>query len=310
MKYLIKNPSITTMKKYESFYKLLRETDVNKVLEAVEKMYYADKPEESYPYAYKGAYDQLLHMKPDEIADDKGGNGIHVYQCKLEERRFAVTNCEGMKWRNAISFPVVVDDTIELTPEETVAAILWALTFYGFSEEETYANFEDMDREMDELELIPYDPDDDNDEEEEEIFPTLSPEEEEKRRLEERAKKVENTMMKLLAQSEGLSVKELSYLLDTSFICEIYPHTYAFDVTKRMDYMLDLLENYCKIQDDFNRVALCITSSPLHPMTEKEETKLVRKLKEMVKGGKVLMAKRQHMAIATELQSIILFSKD
>ena len=40
------------MKKYESFYKLLREVDVKEVVEAINRMYYADK-EEIFPYAYK-----------------------------------------------------------------------------------------------------------------------------------------------------------------------------------------------------------------------------------------------------------------
>ena len=35
------------MKKYESFYKLLREVDVKEVVEAVGQMYYEDKPEEN-----------------------------------------------------------------------------------------------------------------------------------------------------------------------------------------------------------------------------------------------------------------------
>ena len=298
------------MKKYESFYQLLRETNVNEVLEAIDQMYYADKPEESFPYAYKGAYDQLLHMQPDEKVDDEDGYALHVYQCKREQRKFAVTNCEGMKWKDAISLPVEVDDTIELTQAETVGAILWALTFYGFSEKEIHANFEEMDREMEKGNLIHYNPDEDDDEEEEEENTPLTPEEEEKIRLEERAEKVENAMMKLLAQSEGLNVKDLLYLLDTSLICEIYPHTYAYDTTKRMDYMLDLLDNYCKVEEDFNRVVICVTSSPLYPMTDEEETRLLSKLKAMVKGGKVLMAKRQHMGIDKELQGIILFSKD
>ena len=299
------------MKKYESFHKLLRETNVNEVLEAIDKMYYADKPEENFPYAYKGAYDQLAHMQPEgTIANENDDYAVHVYQCKLEKRRFALTNCEGMKWETAISLPVVVDDTIELTPVEAVAAIIWALTFYGFSEKEIHANFERMSREMEEGELIPYNPDEEEEDEEEEEFVPLTPEEEEKNRLEERAEKVENAMMKLLSQSEGLTVKDLLYLLDTSLIYEICPHTYAYNTAKRMDYMLDLLENHCKVKEDFNRVVLCVTSSPLYPMTDEEETKLVGKLKVMVNGGEVLLAKRQHMNIEEELQAIILFSKD
>lgn len=43
--------------------------------------------------------------------------------------------------------------------------------------------------------------------------------------------------------------EDLLYLLDTSLICEIYPHAYAYDTTKRMDYMLD---NYCEVKDIAN----------------------------------------------------------
>ena len=154
---------------------------------------------------------------------------------------------------------------------------------------------------MDELE--------DDDDEEEEMLP-LSPEEEEQRRLEERAQKVEYAMMELLSQSEGLTVKDLLYLLDTSLICQIWPHTYAYDTSKRMDYLMELINSYSDVKRDFNRIALCITSSPEYPLTEVEENTLVQRLKDMVNGGQVLLAKRYHRDIEKELQAIILFSKD
>ena len=97
-----------------------------------------------------------------------------------------------MKWCGAIGLSVVMDDTIELTPAETVAAII-----------------EEMDLEMEEGELTHYNPDEDDDDEEE-LLP-LSPEEEERKRMEERAEKVEYAMMELLSQSEGLCVKDLLY---------------------------------------------------------------------------------------------------
>lgn len=108
-----------------------------------------------------------------------------------------------------------------------------------------------MGREMEVGELVHYNPDEDDDEEGEEGKESLSlsPEEEERKRMEERAEKVEYAMMELLSQSEGLCVKDLLYLLDTSLICEIYPHTCAYDTTKRMDYMLD---NYCEVKDISN----------------------------------------------------------
>lgn len=299
------------MKKYKSFYKLLRGTDVNEVLQAVESMYYANEPQNSFPYAYKGAYDQLVHMQPDETTENEDGGAIRVSQSRFGEEKFALTNCEGMKWETAIRLPVVVDDTIELTPAETVAAIIWALTYYGFSEREINKFFDDLDKEIEEGATTPYDfCEDDEEDDVEEACVELSPEEEERRRLEERDEKVEQAMMKLLSQSQGLTVKDLLYLLDTSLIYEIYPHTYAFDTAKRMDYLLDLLDNYCKVGEGYDRVVLCVTSSPIFPITEEEEKRLVEKLKEMVHGGEVLLAKRQHIAIGKELETIILFSKD
>ena len=181
------------MKKYESFYKLLRETDAKEVVEAINRMYYADK-EEIFPYAYKGAYDQLMHMPKEEIINNDG-YAVHVYNYHNTEKPFALTNCEGMAWKTALALPVIVEDSIELTPTETVAAIIWALTFYGFSEREAKEFFEGMDREMEEGETTSVDEfwEDDNeedDEEEEEHVP-LSPEDEERKRKEERAEKVD-----------------------------------------------------------------------------------------------------------------------
>ena len=91
-----------------------------------------------------------------------------------------------MKWETAIRLPVVVDDTIELTPAETVAAIIWALTYYGFSEREINKFFDDLDKEVEEGATTPYDfYEDDEEDDVEEACVELSPEEEEKRRLEE-----------------------------------------------------------------------------------------------------------------------------
>lgn len=300
------------MKKYESFYKLLRETDAKEVVEAINRMYYADK-EEIFPYAYKGAYDQLMHM-PKEVIINNDGYAVHVYNYHNTEKPFALTNCEGMAWKMALALPVIVEDSIELTPTETVAAVIWALTFYGFSEREAKEFFEGMDREMEEGETTSVDEfwEDDNeedDEEEEEHVP-LSPEDEERKRKEERAEKVEHAMMELLAQSEGLEVKDLIYLFDTSLICEIWPHTYAYDTDKRMGYLLELITNYCNVKPGFNRIALCVTSSPDYPLTDEEEKMLVEKLKNMINGGQVLVAKRYHKDIEKELQATILFSKD
>jgi hypothetical protein len=300
------------MKKYESFYKLLRETDVKEVVEAIGRMYYADKLEEKCPYAYKGAYDQLMSMPKEEIADNDG-YAVHVYNYHEAEKPFALTNCEGMAWKTALALPVIVEDSIVLTPTETVAAIIWALTYYGFSEREAKDFFEELDEEIEEegkttLEEF-WDDEDVEDEEEEDSVP-LTPEEEERKRLEERAEKVERAMMELLSQSEGLEVKDLVYLLDTSLICQIWPHTYVNDTDKRMDYLLELIEDYSEVKQGFNRAALCVTSSPDYPLTDEEEKMLVEKLQNMINCGQVLIAKRYHKKIEKELQAIILFSKD
>lgn len=298
------------MKRHESFYKLIRETDIKEVVENVNRMYYSDKPNEKCPYAYKGAFDQLMQLEPESLEREE--YAIHVYQRQYpnDDRPYVLTNCEGMKWKNALALPVVVEDPLELTSAETVAAILWALTFYGFSEKESKRFFEDLEKEAEEgRTILDMDELEDDDEEEEEMLP-LSPEEEEQRRLEERAQKVEYAMMELLSQSEGLTVKDLLYLLDTSLICQIWPHTYAYDTSKRMDYLMELINSYSDVKRDFNRIALCITSSPEYPLTEVEENTLVQRLKDMVNGGQVLLAKRYHRDIEKELQAIILFSKD
>lgn len=305
------------MKKYESFYKLLRETDAKEVVETIIRMYYADK-EEIFPYAYKGAYDQLMHMPKEEIIDNEG-YAVHVYNYHNSEKPFALTNCEGMVWNTALALPVIVEDSIELTSTETVAAIIWALTFYGFSEREAKEVFEEMDRDIEEGQTISVDElwDDDeededeydDDEKEEELVP-LTPEEEEKKRKEERAEKVEDAITELLSQSEGLEVKDLVYLFDTSLICQIWPHTYAYDTDKRMHYLLELITDYCNVKPGFNRIAMCVTSSPDYPLTDEEEKMLVETLQNMINGGQVLIAKRYHKKIEKELQATILFSKN
>lgn len=65
-----------------------------------------------------------------------------------------------------------------------------------------------------------------------------------------------------------------------------------------------------EVKQNYNRVTLCVTSSPEYPFTLAEEKVLVQKLSNLVNGGRVLLAKRYHKDIEKELQAIIVFSKD
>ena len=92
--------------------------------------------------SYKQAYDILLHTQPDE------GGCRKVYVCKAKEsdgtEYIEASHVEGQYWSTYIDGEVVVEDGIHVSDAELAYKLLWHLTFFGFSQEETRDNFDSM----------------------------------------------------------------------------------------------------------------------------------------------------------------------
>ncbi len=91
-------------------------------------------------YSFKEAFDALCMMEPkggieipvriERVIDDFDGKPYLSVYFKVRE-----------EWNNMLSRAVVVDEQTSATIQEIAAAILWEITYYGFSLEEENENF-------------------------------------------------------------------------------------------------------------------------------------------------------------------------
>ncbi len=92
--------------------------------------------------AYKQAYDILLHTQSDE------GGCRNVYVSKAKEsdgsEYIEATHIEGQYWSTYIDGEIIVEEGINVSDAELAFKLLWHLTFFGFSQEETRDNFDSM----------------------------------------------------------------------------------------------------------------------------------------------------------------------
>ncbi len=92
--------------------------------------------------AYKQAYDILLHTAPCEDGCRK------VYVGKAKERDGSeyihASHVEGQSWAAYINGEVVVEDGIDVADAWLAYKLLWHLTYFGFSQEESHENLSSL----------------------------------------------------------------------------------------------------------------------------------------------------------------------
>lgn len=93
-------------------------------------------------YPYREAFDELMLIGAVEEDD-----GVIEVSCDEEDESWIhVTGCQNY-WREVLASRIEVEDGLELGDCELAAHILWEMTFYGFSEDDTPSFREHPDNE-------------------------------------------------------------------------------------------------------------------------------------------------------------------
>ena len=261
------------------------------------------------PY-YKEAYDILLHTEAAETDEQITVEWVRDEEelCG-EEPYIHIGNCEGDYWATNLGKKIVLGEGVELSDAELAGRCMWSLTFYGYHPEEfsyrgepklhnSYAEraeklsnkqFDNYARTKNGISTknrtsYPY---------------ALSCEEwniynyrqrhrnrmkrmrdhRQDKRIEqlERMAKVESAIERILAATKEISREQITYLFDTHLIQEHDPHTRAYDRTRRMDYLWELLTKYAAPEDrPYTRTILLMSTAPDFPLTDAERAEFDR----------------------------------
>ncbi|MCL2074112.1 MAG: hypothetical protein FWH18_09330 [Marinilabiliaceae bacterium] len=87
----------------------------------------------------------------------------------------------------------------------------------------------------------------------------------------ERMSKVEDAIRRLIANTNSFTREELKYLFDTALITENRYQSRAYDINQRIDYLIELFENY--VSRDFSELThflLMFRTSSEYPLTQEE----------------------------------------
>jgi len=87
----------------------------------------------------------------------------------------------------------------------------------------------------------------------------------------ERSAKVENSIRRLTCDTKSLAREELDYLFKTNLIYQTRYHTFAYNPSQRIDYLIDLLSNY--VSEDFSKFThflLIFRTSSAYPLVKSE----------------------------------------
>ena len=251
------------------------------------------------PY-YKEAYDILMHTETAEIDKQITVEWVRDEdELCGEEPYIHIGNCEGDRWTTNLGKEIVLGEGVEMSDAELAGRCMWSLTFYGYRPEDDYFDrdphnhyqyeadkisnkqFENYARTKNGLSLknnTPY---------------ALSWDEwdvyyhrkrhrnrmkrmrdhRQDKRIEklERMAKVEQAIQQILSATDAIKRGQLEYLFDTKLIQEQDPHSRAYDRTRRMDYLWEMLTKYTAPDTKpFTRTIVVLSTAPDCPLTDAE----------------------------------------
>lgn len=296
---------------------------------------------------YKQAYDILLHT----TAAEDGCSDIEV--SKREDydgtKYISASQIEGCAWSRYIDGEVILEDGIDVPNEELAFKLLWHLTFYGYSQEESTANIEEMSN------------DDFHDTEyglmaraiehkrymlwankeikkrireairwyAEQGMTSFGLSEEDWRYLDKREKhcnrmkrmrdhrlekrqehlanldRCENTVQRLLEGQSftHISRQDLAFLFESKERIGTEFQTRAYDATKRLEYLKELVSNYeaLTIADLMNRAVIKISTSADSPLTKEEEEYIKKIMTELCGKQNLIVIKAFQDTLGSEI---------
>ena len=251
------------------------------------------------PY-YKEAYDILMHTEAAET--DKQ---IIVEWVRDEDELCGETpciyigNCEGDRWPTNLGKEIVLGEGVEMSDVELAGRCMWSLTFYGYRPGDDFFDQGPHNRYQDEADRLSNKQFDNYARTKNGLSPknhtpyALSWEEwrvyyhrkrhrnrmkqmrdhRQDKRIEklERMAKVEQAIQQILSATDAIKRGQLEYLFDTRLIQEQDPHSRAYDRTRRMDYLWEILTKYTAPDTEhFTRTIVVLTTVPDCPLTNAE----------------------------------------
>ncbi|GEM_PF-2033404 len=273
----------------------------------------AIEPErEDSMYQFREAYDLLRHMEPSK--EDCGEVKLEWSSDECYEGKYVmVYNLAGDYWENNLAKEVVLSEDLQISEMEIAANCLWEITFFGFGQEEdeddrsifSYPREEKnkYDVALYKLQLSNW----------KHTTPRRyrskscvlctdadfcmrrmnSKKNRSKRkrdyRVECREKFLEmhsqrEDFIQKLIHSGGFRREEVEFLHQVES-GQYYPYrSRTWDVTKRIDYILDSINKYQVVDfSQYSDVIICLRSSSDNPVTEVEKEKLLAGLPESLR---------------------------
>lgn len=260
---------------------------------------------------YKEAYDVLCNLTLD------GERGEVTFDVTPREEWFTLgslpllaNGVEGNSWEKIVQKTVVKPDESPFSDAELAGAILWGATFYGFNRHSkwvpsyvTYSKFGEQAKRLEQRQCIPYLRDKQKirklKKEVMQYGVTFTMEEwdaihyhqqhqnsiKRKRfnRIEHRIEQLEKLdkrqhLIKRLYEKIGIDTTPNFEILNADTINEKWFGSHTYGKLPRLDYLIDLLENYCPRFDEIcqegeRTIIVCYTADTT-PLSNEEETRL------------------------------------
>ena len=290
---------------------------------------------------YKEAYDILRHTSPAQTNEQ-----IIVRWCRVdeeygEEPYISVGNCEGDFWESNLGKEVVVAEDVKLSNEELAAHVMWSITFYGFAPNEcSYGGYEGDYRPLNYYEakvahlqmreFRNYARRKPNDarciatiEEWREIEKRQAHRNRPKRMRDhrqhqlikkyERLSKVQRLIDTICSASPEADKSKLQYLFDTNLISEVWHHSRAYNVERRMDYLVELLTKYVEPyqetdREQYDRMLLLFITSPDYPLLMAEYAQFAENFAHFQAGGEADLYFGKDASLGLEVKLLIVKS--
>ena len=244
---------------------------------------------------YKEAYDILLHTEPTQ------SNEVIAVEWELDEEELCgeapyihISNCEGDDWTNNLGKELVLGKGVEMSDEELAGRCMWSLCYwhrpaadyFNHKPNNHYQNEADKlsDRQftnyarpknqktasqalsLDEWKIYNY-----REKHRNRIKRMRDHRQEIRIEQLEYMAKVEQATQRILATTDSISREQISYLFDTQLIQEQVAHSRAYNPSRRIDYLWEILTKYTKTDNEpYTRTIAVLSTAPNYPLTATE----------------------------------------
>ncbi len=286
----------------------------------------------------KEAYDILRHMQAEETdklvrfewerdEEELCGQKPYIY-IDLREDDF-----ESDSWSTNLGKEIILGEDVELSDEEIAARCMFHITFYGFSPEEikqvgpeplnSYeeralelwekqdANYTRIKRKAKDLVYRP------------EVWKMKEMRMSRRNRMKrmrdhrqdmrieqlERMGQAERAIERMLSTTRELSREQLAYLFNAQLIQQDVSHSRAYDRTRRMDYLWEILTKYI-LRDNrpYTQTVVVLSTAPDCPLTGTEQQMFERIIARFAEKTEVLSAVGVKAGLEEEAELFIIKS--